>query len=83
MNTSFIPKLAIAKVEYSQKNFDDLTEFKTEHAQINGKLGYSLGTNTNFVGIYQEHYVDRNGNGNIKGKEETIKTMSFGVEFRF
>jgi len=83
LNTSFIPKLAAAEVEYSQKNFDKLTEFKTANAQVNGKLGYSLGSNTDFVGNYQEHYVDLNGNGKIKGKKETIKTMSFGVEFRF
>lgn len=83
LNTSFIPKLAAAEIEYSQKNFDKLTEFKTANAQVSGKLGYSLGSNTNFVGNYQERYVDLNGNGKISGKKETIKTMSFGVEFRF
>ena len=42
-----------------------------------------MSANTELVGTYQERYVDLDGNGKIKGKDETIKTMNFGVEFRF
>jgi hypothetical protein len=82
-DTKFIPKLTKAEIGYTQTGFDKLEEFKTPNAIINGSLGYELGTSTQLVGSYQERYVDLNGDGNIKGKNETIKTMSLGVEFSF
>lgn len=82
-DTKFIPKLTKAEIGYSQTGFDKLNEFKTPNAVINGSLGYALGGSTQLVGSYQERYVDLNNDGKIKGKDETIKTMSLGVEFRF
>ena len=82
-NTKFIPKLTKAEIGYTQTGFDKLTEFKTTNAIINGTLGYSLGGNTQLVGSYQERYVDLNNDGKIKGEDETITSMSMGVEFRF
>ena len=82
-DTKFIPKLTKAEIGYTQTGFDKLKEFKTPNAIINGSLGYELGTSTQLVGSYQEHYVDLNGDRKIKGKDETIKTMSLGVEFSF
>jgi FecR-like protein len=78
-----IPQLSAAEIEYGQSNFDQLEAIKAPSAYIDGKLGYNLGPNTQLVGSYRERYVDFNNNGKIKGKEETIKTMTFGVEFRF
>ncbi len=82
-DTKFSPKLTKAEIGYTQTNFDKLTEFKTSNAIINGTLGYSLGGNTQLVGSYQERYVDLNNDGKIKGEDETITSMSMGVEFRF
>ncbi len=82
-NTKYIPKLTKAEIGYTQTGFDKLTEFKTANAIINGTLGYSLGGNTQLVGSYQERYVDLNNDGKIKGEDETITSMSMGVEFRF
>ncbi len=82
-DTKFIPKLTKAEIGYTQTGFDKLKEFKTPNAIINGSLGYELGASTQLVGSYQERYVDLNGDGKIKGKDETIKTMSLGVEFSF
>jgi len=82
-NNTFIPKLSIAEVNYSQTGFDKLKYFKTPSSLIEGRLGFSMSANTELVGTYQERYVDLDGNGKIKGKDETIKTMNFGVEFRF
>ncbi|NQV18612.1 MAG: hypothetical protein HQ534_08730 [Armatimonadetes bacterium] len=82
-NNTFIPKLNIAEVNYSQTGFEKLKYFKTPSSLIEGKLGYTMSANTVLVGTYQERYVDLDGNGKIKGKDETIKTMNFGVEFRF
>ncbi len=82
-NNTFIPKLNIAEVNYSQTGFDKLKYFKTPSSLIEGKLGYTMSANTVIVGTYQERYVDLNNDKIIKGKDETIKTMNFGVEFRF
>ena len=82
-DTKFIPKLTKAEIGYSQTGFDKLSEFKTPNAVINGSLGYALGGSTQLVGNYQERYVDLNNDGKIKGKDETITSMSMGVEFSF
>ena len=82
-DTKIIPKLTTAEIGYSQTGFDKLDAFKTPNAVINGSLGYSLGGNTQLVGSYQERYVDLDGNGKIKGEDETITSMSMGVEFSF
>ncbi|MEA2095529.1 MAG: FecR family protein [Candidatus Cloacimonadota bacterium] len=83
LDTEIIPKLSKAEIGYSQTGFDKLDAFKTSNAVVNGSLGYSLGGSTQLVGSYQERYVDLDGNGKIKGKDETITSMSMGVEFSF
>lgn len=83
LDTKIIPKLTKAEIGYSQTGFDKLNEFKTPNAIINGSLGYSLGGSTQLVGSYQERYVDLNNDGKIKGTDETITSMSIGVEFSF
>ncbi|MDO9577870.1 MAG: hypothetical protein Q7J16_08295 [Candidatus Cloacimonadales bacterium] len=83
LNTSAIPKLSKAEIGYYQTGFDKLEEFKTPGAMIDGKLSYALGGSAHLVGVYQERYIDLNGDGKIKGKDETIKTVSMGVEFQF
>jgi hypothetical protein len=83
LDTKLIPKLSKAEIGYTQTGFDKLNEFKTANAIINGSLGYSLGGNTQLVGSYQERYVDLNNDGKIKGSDETITSMSMGVEFSF
>jgi hypothetical protein len=82
-DTKIIPKLTKAEIGYSQTGFDKLDALKTPNAVISGSLGYSLGGNTQLVGSYQERYVDLDGNGKIKGEDETITSMSMGVEFSF
>ncbi len=83
LDTKMIPKLTKAEIGYTQTGFDKLSEFKTANTVVNGSLGYSLGGNTQLVGSYQERYVDLNNDGKIKGKDETITSMSMGVEFSF
>jgi len=82
-DTKLIPKLTKAEIGYSQTGFDKLDALKTSNAMIDGTLGYSLGGNTQLVGSYQERYVDLNNDGKIKGSDETITSMSMGVEFSF
>ena len=83
INTAAIPKLTKAEIGYYQSGFDKLKEFKTPGAIVDGKLAYGLGGGAQLVWAYQERYIDLNGDGKIKGKDETIKTVSMGVEFQF
>ena len=82
-NTSIIPRLTKAEIGYCQTGFDKLEEIKTPGAMVDGKLAYSLGGSAQLVGIYQERYIDLDGDRKIKGKDETVKTISMGVEFAF
>ncbi len=79
----FIPNLSRAEINYSQTRFENLKKLKSPSASIEGILGYNLGPTTQLVGSYKERYLDLDGNGKIKGSDETVKTMAFGVEFRF
>jgi hypothetical protein len=85
LDPKIMPKLREASVGYSQTNVPYLSidKLQTPSAQIDGKLAYGLSDNTFLVGKYSERYVDLDGNGKIKGKDETIKSMTFGVEFQF
>jgi hypothetical protein len=82
-NTEMIPKLSTARISYSQVRVPEIKKLKSPAALIDGKLGYSISPNTELVASYQERYVDVDGDGEIKGTDETIKTTSIGVEFRF
>jgi hypothetical protein len=82
-NTEMIPKLSTARISYSQVRVPEIKKLKSPAALIDGKLGYSISPNTELVASYQERYVDMNGDGEIKGTDETIKTTAIGVEFRF
>jgi len=84
LSQTIIPKISRADISYSQTGFDTLEYFKTPSSLLTGTLAYSLGGSTQLVMTYQERYVDiMEPWGEIKGEDETITTMNFGVEFRF
>ncbi|MCD4819685.1 MAG: YbjN domain-containing protein [Candidatus Cloacimonetes bacterium] len=83
LNKTFIPKLSTAQISYYQVGVDRIVNLKTPEAYIVGKVGYSMSPNTELVAKYQERYEDYNDDGEIKGIDETLKTFSVGVEFRF
>ena len=84
LDQKIIPKLTTARVDYSQTSVDHVLEdLRTPSTLITGKAGYAVGETTELVAKYQERYIDLNGDGEIAGSDETVKTMSFGVEFRF
>ncbi len=87
LNQKILPQLKTAELKYYQSGFDKLRYFKTEGAMLDGKLGYSISSNTILVANYKERYQDLNNDGKIKGKvngkPETIKTFGMGVEFSF
>ncbi len=85
VDPKIIPKLKEATVSYSQTNvkYISINQLRSPSAQISGRLAYGLSDNAWLVGKYSERYVDLDGNGKIKGSEETVTSMSFGVEFKF
>ncbi len=79
-----IPKITTAKISYTQTGVKSiLSDWRTPSSLIDGKLGYGMSPNTDLVWLYQERYVDADSNGKIEGNDEILKSMSFGVEFRF
>jgi hypothetical protein len=60
-----------------------LNQLQTPSAAITGKVAYGISANAYLVGKYSERYVDINGDQTIKGKDEIVKAMTFGVEFKF
>ena len=84
LKQNLVPKISRAEITYSQTGFDKLEYFKTTNALLTGTLAYSLGGSTQLVMTYQERYVDiMEPFGEIKGTDETVTTMNFGVEFKF
>ncbi len=79
-----IPQLKELSVAYQQTRVKHvLKEWKTPTTLITGTVIYGMSANTNLVAKYQERYADYNNDGEIKGEDETIKTMALGVEFHF
>ncbi len=84
LNKTFIPKLSTASIKYIQRNEDKvLQDFKTVNTYIIGTVAYNISDNVDFVWQYKERYEDKDSNGEINGKEETITTTAMGVEIRF
>lgn len=85
VDPKLINKLKEASVSYSQTNVEyiAMNQLRSPSAKVTGTLKYGLSDNTNLVGRYNERYLDLNSDGEIKGKDETVSTMSFGVEFSF
>ncbi len=81
----YIPRLAEASISYSQRNvhFIDFGRLRNTAAQIDGRLTYSITSDARLIGKLMQRYVDINNDGYIRGKDEVINTITFGVEFRF
>ncbi len=85
VDPKLIPKLREASISYSQTNvrYIALNQLKSPSANIVGTLSYGLSDTTFLVGRYSERYIDLDGNGKIEGVDETLTSMTFGVEFKF
>ncbi|MDZ4181736.1 MAG: hypothetical protein U1B83_02575, partial [Candidatus Cloacimonadaceae bacterium] len=80
-----LPRLKEASVYYGQTNVPwiNFRYPRNTSAQVVGRLSYGISDRTNLVGKYTEHYTDLNDDGRIKGKDEIIEVITFGVEFEF
>lgn len=85
VNPTFVPNLKEATMSYSQVNVNyiDLRYPRNFNSIVTGRLVYGLSDTTNLVGKYNEVYIDLDGDGKIKGKDEVIESFAFGVEFSF
>ncbi len=85
VNPTMVPKLKEATLAYSQTNVNyiDLRYPRNFNSIVTGRVVYELSDKTNLVGRYNEVYVDVDGDGKIKGKDEVIESFGFGVEFSF
>lgn len=85
VNPKQIPKLKEATIYYSQTNVNyvNFRHPRNENAHLLGRLVYAISENTDLVGRYNEYYNDLNEDGKIKGKDEILEVLTFGVEFTF
>ncbi len=85
VNPTMVPKLKEATLYYSQANVNyiNFRYPRNQNAHVMGRLVYALSDNTNLVGKYSEYYNDLNSDGIMKGKDEILKMLTFGVEFTF
>ncbi|MFO7896838.1 MAG: FecR family protein [Candidatus Cloacimonadales bacterium] len=85
LDKSLIPRLNSAEINYMQRGFDSIAklQIKNENAFVEGILGYGISANTELKLNYRIQFVDLDNSGSIDSEEETITSMSMGVEFRF
>ncbi len=82
LNADLIPKVSKAKAFYVQNNVNKF-EWKTESSMLGGVLGLGLGTGVSLDFKYLITFEDKNGDGEIKGEDETIKNISVATTATF
>ncbi len=76
-----IPKLVDLAAYYQQNNVDSLFEMKTASTFHGAYLGYKIGDDLNLRLHWRTTYVDQNGDGQISGDNEEVKTFSLETVF--
>ncbi|MCH7619257.1 MAG: FecR domain-containing protein [Candidatus Marinimicrobia bacterium] len=80
----FIPKINRASLFYQQTNVPNVFDFiKTPSTLFGLLIGYEIAPSVTLLIRYQETYIDRDGDGKIRGDDETIKLTSIETEFTF
>lgn len=82
LNTEFIPKISKAGAYYYQNNAEELFK-KTEGTILGYRLGYEIANGAILLFDYKQVYRDLDGNGKIKGKDETINITSIQTVISF
>jgi len=85
LNTRVIPKISTAYVYYRKSHIrgNDFFSVKDESTLWGYRIGYQIGGNVQLLLGYRESYLDKNGNGEIDGSNETIRTTSVETAFSF
>lgn len=82
LKDGLIPNLVDAKAYYIQNNVQDFREWKSPGSVAGYTIGYNIKGAT--IGFdYRFTFVDKNGDGLIRGSEETIRTFGFKTSMRF
>ncbi len=82
LNNGALPTFPQAKGYYVQNNVEDLDEWKTPSTVTGVIIQYTMGATT-LAFDHQYTFSDVNGDGEIKGDEETIKTLSVNASVTF
>lgn len=82
LNNGALPNFPKAKGYYIQNNVEDLDEWKTESTVTGVIIQYTMGSTT-FSFDHQYTFADINDDDEIKGDEETIKTLSVSASVTF
>ena len=83
VSEDLIPKISMAKAYYMQDNVVDLSEWKTPSTIMGYSLGYNVNDGTAIIFDYKYTFEDMNGDGEISGDNETIKTISISTAIKF
>nr|MDA3886076.1 hypothetical protein [Candidatus Delongbacteria bacterium] len=83
LSETLIPKISVAKAYYMQNNVEDFTDWKTSGSIMGYTLGYNINEGTSIIFDYRYTFEDMNGDGEIEGKNETIKTISISTAIKF
>ena len=82
LNMAKIPKLSELSAYYQQTRVKRLFDLKTPSALHGIRLGYEMAPGVNLVMHWRTSYVDINGDGRIKGDDETVKTFLIETVFQ-
>ncbi len=84
LNSDIIPKLKTAGAYFYQNNTGLKKIFdKTEGTILGYKFGYDIGGGAALVFDFRQTFRDKNGDGIIKGSNETIKSTMIQTVFTF
>jgi len=84
INPVFIPKVNRASLFYQQTNVDDVFDFeKTPSTLIGYAIGYEIAPSITLLIRSQQTYVDKNGDGKIRGDNEKLRLTSIETVFTF
>jgi hypothetical protein len=84
LNSNLVPKIKTAGAYFYQNNTGLKKIFdKTEGTIIGYKFGYDIGGGAALVFDFRQTFRDINGDGKIKGSNETIKTTLIQTVFTF
>jgi hypothetical protein len=79
------PQLKEASLYYAQTDVDriDWKNLRNGNAQVSGRIVYGYNDYYNLICRYKEYYTDLNGDGVISGRDETVESLTLGIEFQF
>jgi len=84
LNTVFIPKINRASLFYQQTNVDNVFDWeKTPSTIIGYAIGYEIAPSITVLYRSQQTYIDKNGDGKIRGDDEKVRLTSIETVFTF